>query len=164
MDIQSMADYFASEIYIGNFDWRDTLNTMLWRGATINPANPYSDGRWRYILCDTEFSSSIYKLEETMAGFDSFSRAMNNHPLFASVIRNSEFQGLFKTALMEIARINFASRDVEADIKTWAKRWKPYMPYYYKRFGDTSQYWRNDLKSTIVFFQQRAEYILSAIS
>ena len=164
MDIQSMADYFASEIYIGNFDWRDTLNTMLWRGATINPANPYSDGRWRYILCDTEFSSSIYKLEETMAGFDSFSRAMNNHPLFASVIRNSEFQGLFKTALMEIARINFASRDVEADIKTWAKRWKPYMSYYYKRFGDTSQSWRNDLKSTIVFFQQRAEYILSAIS
>lgn len=163
MDIQGMADYFATEIYIGNSDWRDTSNTMLWRGVTIDPSNPYADGRWRYLLCDTEYSASHYEQEETLVEFDSFASALGNHRLFASAMKNPEFQDLFKATINEIARKNFDARDVEADLMAWAKRWEPYMPYYYKRFGNSSWAWTKYLQSIPQYFHQRPDHILPAI-
>ena len=163
MDVQNMADYFATEIYIGNYDWRDTTNTMLWRSAAIHPSNPDFDGRWRYLLCDTEFSSGMYSIEETQPGFNSLTRAMDDHPLFAAAMGNPEFREMFKAAITEIARKNFEPRDVEADLQAWAKRWKRYMPDYYARFGDTSWGWRPNLRATTLFFQRRSEYILPVL-
>ncbi|MBR5660417.1 MAG: DUF1343 domain-containing protein [Bacteroidales bacterium] len=164
MDIQNMADYFATEIYIGNGDWKDTMNISLWRGVTIDPSNPYADGRWRFILCDTEYSSSLYNQPETKFEFNSYAYALINHPLFASAMRNPEFQDLFKTTIIEIARNNFDAHDVETDLDAWAKRWKPYMPYYYKRFGNNSWAWNHYLKSTTKFFHRRFDHIIAAIS
>lgn len=156
MDVRSMADYFATEIYIGNYDWRDTTNTMLWRSAAVQPSNPYSDGRWRYLLCDTEFSSGLYSSPGTQPEYDTFTQACAEHPLFAAAMRNPEFRDLFTAAMDEIARNNFDPRDVEADLKAWAKRWKRFMPYYYERFGNTSWAWRPSIKATTDFFHRRS--------
>ena len=159
MDIQSMADYFATEIYIANSDWRDTTNVKLWRSASINPSNPYADGRWRYLLCDCEFSSSAYSTEKTQAKFNSLDCSMREHTLFASAMRNPEFQDLCKTTINEIARKNFDPIDVKTDLKAWAKRWKPYMRYYYKRFGKINWAWILNIKSTKEFFEERYDYV-----
>ena len=163
MDVRSMADYFATEIYIANFDWRETKNTQLWRSTAVLPSNPYSDGRWRYMLFDTEFSSGLYGFEDTRPGADTFAKAMKEHPLFAAAMGNPEFREMFKAAITEIARRNFEPRDVEEDLQAWAKRWKRYMPDYYARFGDTSWGWRPNLRATTLFFQRRSEYILPVL-
>lgn len=163
MDVRSMADYFATEIYIANFDWRETKNTQLWRSTAVLPSNPYSDGRWRYMLFDTEFSSGLYGFEDTRPGSDTFAKAMKEHPLFAAAMGNPEFREMFKAAITEIARNNFEPRDVEEDLQAWAKRWKRYMPDYYARFGDTSWGWRPNLRATTLFFQRRSEYILPVL-
>ena len=163
MDVQSMADYFATEIYIGNCDWRDTTNTMLWRSVSVDASNPYSDGRWRYMLCDTEFSSGMTYFAETEPEFDSFSAAVREHPLFAAAMKNPEFRDLFQTAIIGVARNNFDAHEVAADLKAWARRWAPYMPYYYERFGDTSWGWQENINSIINFFQQRYDQIIPKV-
>ena len=163
MDVQSMADYYATEIYIANRDWRDDANKELWRSVNTDPSNPYADGRWRYILCDVEFSSSLYNTRESSYDFNSFDYALKNHRLFASVIKNPEFKRLFKDAMTDIALKNFDPQEVKSDLEQWAGEWKPYMPYYYKRFGNTSYGWKKNLKSTATFFQERYSHILPAL-
>ena len=164
MDVRSMADYYAAEIYICNKDWMQDVNTELWRSLSVDPSNPYADGRWRFILYDTEFSSAIYELEETRASFDSFSNAMKFHPLFAAAVRNPEFQAMFKESIHDMADRCFEPGDVEADLKAWGERWYPYMPDYYKRFGDsTSWAWNRYMDLTNRFFKDRAAHILPAV-
>ena len=163
MDIRSMADYFAAEIYIANADWRHDANTELWRSLSVDPSNPYADGRWRYILYDTEYSSSLYELEKTHVSYDSFSAAMKGHPLFAAAVRNAEFQALFKEAILDIANRCFEPGDTETDLRAWEEKWSPYMPNYYKRFKDTSRAWGRYMNLTISFFRDRAKHILPAV-
>ena len=163
MDIRSMADYFAAEIYIGNADWKYDANTELWRSLSIDPSNPYADGRWRFILFDTEYSSALYEQYETSASYDSFAKAMNDHPLFASAVRNPEFQALFKESILDIANRCFEPGDVEKDLRAWEGKWRPYMPNYYKRFGDTSWAWSRYMNLTISFFKDRAAHILPEV-
>ena len=163
MDIRSMADYFAAEIYIGNADWKQNVNTELWRSLSVDPSNPYEDGRWRFILYDTEYSSAQYEQEETNVSFDSFSKAMKDHPLFAAAVRNAEFQALFKESILDISDRCFDPEDVEADLKEWEEEWLPYMPDYYKRFEDTSWAWRKYMNLTTSFFGDRAAHILPAV-
>lgn len=163
MDIRSMVDYFATEIYIGNNDWRDTSNVKIWRGININPSNPYADGRWRYLLNDTEYSSSLYGSKGTQAEYDSFARAKRYHPLFASAIKNPEFRDMIKSTIIDIAQKNFNATDVEADLRAWAGRWKPYMPAYYERFGDTSWAWESNIESTTAFFQKRSDHLIPTL-
>lgn len=54
LDPECLIDYQAAEIYVGNIDWPQN-NVRLWR--TRNPYNPnvkYNDGRWRWVLFDTD--------------------------------------------------------------------------------------------------------------
>ncbi len=53
MDINSMADYFAARIYIGDADWKQVKNDVLWRTKDAS----CNKGRWQYILYDTDYSS-----------------------------------------------------------------------------------------------------------
>ncbi len=52
IDIDSFVDYYATEIYIGNRDWTSN-NTAMWRVRTAYSGNSLADGKWRYILYDT---------------------------------------------------------------------------------------------------------------
>lgn len=52
IDIQSFIDYHLFEIYIANFDW-PANNVKYWRQSSVN-------GKWRWFLYDTDFSTGIY--------------------------------------------------------------------------------------------------------
>jgi len=58
MDLQSLMDYIAVETYINNNDWANggSNNWQVWHTRTVNPDIPKADGKWRFILYDTEFS------------------------------------------------------------------------------------------------------------
>ena len=56
-DPDNLVDYQASETFIGNIDWPQN-NVKLWRTRNdYSPTAPYGqDGRWRWILYDTDRS------------------------------------------------------------------------------------------------------------
>ncbi len=72
MDVQSLMDYVAVETYINNADWAKGYgnNWQAWRARTINPELPKADGKWRFILYDTEYSSGLYGQMETQYDYD----------------------------------------------------------------------------------------------
>ena len=87
VDVESMADCFALRIYMGDGDWAPDRNNLIWRTRDAS----YNEGRWQYILYDTEYSSGLYGVEKTSAGFDHFTKALETFPLFAAAMRNPTF-------------------------------------------------------------------------
>lgn len=72
MDVQSLMDYVAVETYINNADWAKGYgnNWQVWRARTGNPGLPKADGKWRFILYDTEYSTGLYGQVETQYDYD----------------------------------------------------------------------------------------------
>ena len=127
MEVQSMADYFAAEIYMANTDWWDWQNTTLWRSMTVETDNQYADGRWRFIMFDTEYSSSLFRKPENSWDFDNLKRTIDSRPLFAAALQNSEFRTLFKESMYKIAYTYLTPDIVNSTLDEWAALWKPYM-------------------------------------
>ena len=162
VDLDSMIDFYAAEIYIGNADWNPRKNTRLWRVRT--PENESNgDGRWRWILYDTEFSSSLYGWTHSSFEYNSFSAAVAADPLFAAAVKNKTFYSLFLDRSRELSYAYLDAGHVDRALKAYAEMYKPYMEFYYKRYGDTSEEWEKNIQNIRVFFSNRAEYILPYI-
>lgn len=55
VDVESVRDYFAVEVWINNkWDWPGK-NWSMWRTIKTDESNEYADGRWRFCLYDVEF-------------------------------------------------------------------------------------------------------------
>ena len=162
VDIDSMIDYYAVQIYICNADWNPEKNTRIWRVRT--PENDhYGDGKWRWILYDTEFSSSLHNKESTSFECDSYVRTIEEDPLFASAVKNPDFYNKFAERINYLSENTFAPEKVSAEVDRLAALYKPFMPDYYKRFGDTSEKWDININNIKTFFENRSGVILDAV-
>ena len=159
MDVQSMADYCALQIYIGNADWRWEKNDMLWRTRD----GSYRGGRWQYIAHDLEFSSGMYWMTETSSQTDHLRLALENYPLLASALRNPEFRALFCASIRKIAFESFLADRVEEELRDWEARWRPLMPDFYLRYAAPQYQWDGALKFTSDFFRDRAAYLVPLV-
>lgn len=62
VDIDNFMLYYAIQIYINNEDWPGN-NFKAWRYYPSDgeePASPYLDGKWRFMLFDAEFGMGLY--------------------------------------------------------------------------------------------------------
>ena len=141
IDLQSMLDYYAIETYINNSDWGidssgTNKNVLLWR-TREKENNEYGDTKWRWSLYDLEFSSSIYNINTTSAEFCAINNAINKHPLFASAMKNEEFNKKFYDTYYELKKENFNLDKIKESLQKEFMLWQPLMKDYYKRFGNT---------------------------
>ncbi len=96
MDVDNFIDYQVSEIYSANFDWPYN-NIAYWRYKTdsINPGKLNAlDGRWRWILFDTDFGFS-YLPEYSGYQQNTLDRAASlgdNGLLLSSLLENEQFR------------------------------------------------------------------------
>lgn len=160
VDIQSMADYFAAEIYMGNYDFTPFKNYELWRSVTVDAGNPYADGRWRFMLYDTDFSSGLYQDDRTTVNRNSVADAIQNHPLFAAAVKAPEFREMLMASLKQIGEIDMSPERVETTLNEWAERWGALMKDQYLRFGDCSYQWNKQLEIIKSFYQERYDYVI----
>lgn len=104
MDVDSLIDFFCIGIYLGTWDWPN-WNFGVWRNnGAVDPDNPYSDGKWRFISYDLDYTQgSTYETYGSLTGysFDYLSRVLNernnSYPgwLLSSLMKNSEFKQKF---------------------------------------------------------------------
>lgn len=55
VDVDSLIDMVLVHLYAGNWDFMNN-NIKMWRTATVDPSNPYADGKWRFCLHDLDFA------------------------------------------------------------------------------------------------------------
>ncbi|WP_026834415.1 CotH kinase family protein [Eubacterium xylanophilum] len=148
MDIDSFADYYATELYIANQDWNLEKNYEIFRAREVDPENPYADGKWRYMLYDTEQSMDLYgsggPTDKT------FTNTLGKDGLFANAMRNEKFQTKFMQTVDEICDVNFKVDECLADIDNYAKLYKPLMEKFFDRFyGTSSNYPRSEFDNHV---------------
>lgn len=169
MDIQSFIDYFCSEIYIANHDWVSN-NFSLWRSRNIDESNPYADGKWRWLMFDTEYSSGMYQKYLTAYDRDSFKFVMSERgsnsiaKLFKSLMKNNDFKKQFVISFMDIANNNFDSQKTSALLSSYSDEYRSMMIDYFLRYSSKTttaagEFFDNQVSLINNFFNKRYDYI-----
>lgn len=124
IDMDSFIDYYIINVYVNNNDWPGN-NNQIWRYRTAYPTestlsnNNAKDGRWRWMLKDTDSGFSLYtgtaetKSLERLAkttGTD-YSNATWSTLFFRRLITNQEFKDKFVNRFCDLLNTNF-NKDV----------------------------------------------------
>ena len=161
VDVDSMAAYYASEIYIGNADWDEISNYQLWRSRTAD-GTAYGDAKWRWMLYDTEYSTYLYNQPKTAPDFNTLEYALTSglFPLFSSVIKNDSFKKLFIAKLDNLTS-TLSPSNVKQTIEKYFEEWQPFYDDYRNRFITSSGcYEMHQCADEVVkYFSNRVEMI-----
>lgn len=154
VDLQSLVDYLAIQIFLGNMDWSFGQNIAVWR--TIDPsledsANPYADGKWRFVLYDLDFAAGCWNAVANWKGravtnygasTNSFTAAMpfagngvSSMSQVQNLMKNAQFVENFVLAFEDLCNVNFAPDTAVAKTEAAIARIKNAMPKHFKRFG-----------------------------
>lgn len=171
LDMQSFMDYMSTEFYIDNTDWG--LNNMaMWKSMQVDETNPYGDGKWRFILFDTEYSTNLYGQNNPTD--DSFALLMKQEcflsELFSAVCKNETFRRDFCITFMDMANEHFAAERVSSRIAELSAQYQDVTIATYNRFWPDwpggrfaqSQY-SSETQQVRSFYQSRFSNITSAL-
>lgn len=111
IDIESFIDYYALEIYVANQDWIPN-NYAYWRSREINSKNQYYDGKWRWMLFDTDQAAVLTEFDD-----DTIQHAIEKDTVFASLMQNREVQEMFRDKINEISDV------YEQNYNEWIDDW-----------------------------------------
>ncbi|QNU68845.1 CotH kinase family protein [Ruminiclostridium herbifermentans] len=132
IDIENYINYNVTQIYCGNTDWPGN-NVAIWKYKTddgkYHPEAPYGqDGRWRWMLKDTDFG---FGYQNQSPSFDSIKyatseqyvpgAALNSNSSWAvfllkTLIQNTEFRNQFINAFADQLNTSFIPSRVTAKV------------------------------------------------
>ena len=147
----------------------------MWRTREISD-KPYEDGRWRFMLYDTDDCANIKDCNGMCAvDMDSFlpQAHWNSSPLsndsfvglvFTKLLQNDEFCEEFKSTFLEMAENDFAYERVHELLYDMADQYAEPMENFYDRFVSTEpEYDKSYFYAQVAviddFFKQRKVYI-----
>lgn len=119
VDMDEFLLYYAIEILINNTDWPQN-NYQMWRyTGTYTLDNPYSDGRWRFLIYDTDITywssdnlmfyegcdadTFVSLLEKSYRAYDT---------VFANVMNSKVYRDKFIIILCDLLNSSFTAENV----------------------------------------------------
>ncbi len=171
VDMQSFMDYVSTEIYINNADWGKP-NSAMWKAQTVDGSNPCADGKWRFILFDTEFSSGLYG--KAQPDENSFETLLEKDcflaDLFRAALANDSFRSEFADTFLEIAAQNFGKARVSSEIDRLSAARHDMAIDTYNRFwskivggAEAERNYQDAVDSLRQFYDQRYEFITECL-
>lgn len=162
LDINGLIDFIAFENYIANWDCIiNSNNWMIWRSDENDSSNPYMDGKWRFLLFDTEYSSGYDGQcsfrRDCFKDMDKSGKITSISSLFNKLMNNNEFKQQFYSRYKEIMNDNFDNSKVSAKIDSYAAATKDAVNDTFRRFGICSNY-DSCIKMIRNFYKNRAKY------
>lgn len=140
IDMDEFIDYMSAEIYIGNQDWGSN-NVAMWKSTVIDETNPYSDGKWRFILFDTEYSAGLYN--QTSSSTDTFNQILSDDSFISDLLngamKNKSFKKQFCLTFMDIANENFRKSRVSSMISELSAEYKDMTTDTHERFWSSGR-------------------------
>lgn len=124
VDMKSYMEYVSAEIYIDNANWGSS-NSAMWKAEKTDENNPFADGKWRFIMFDTEFSSAVY--DSTTPFRDTFASLLNSNGfvgmLFKAALNNETFKEEFSKTFIDVIDNDFADERVASEIDRLEKEY-----------------------------------------
>lgn len=126
IDVQSMIDWIAAESIICNWDSLIHVNnTMIWRANKTDASNLYADGRWRFLLYDTEYSSGFLDTSANygyLCNMDRSGEPNSFGTLFYRLLNNASFAEQFRASYEEALQEHFTAERANAQIDRYMER------------------------------------------
>ena len=162
LDINGLMDFIAFESYIVNWDCMiNSNNWMIWRSDENDASNPYADGKWRFLLFDTEYSSGYDGQcsfrRDCFKDMDRSGKITSISSLFNKLMSNAEFKQQFYSRYKEIMNDNFDNSKVSAKIDSYASSTMDAVNDTFRRFGVSAKY-DSCIKMIRNFYKNRAKY------
>ncbi len=168
IDMENFIDYMITEIFIRNTDWPKT-NIKFWRYKTdgFHPDAPYGqDGRWRWMLYDTEQGFGLLKEEPDSYKLntleDVLNQSGNSVTLLPELIKNPEFRIQFINRFADHLNTTFESQRVINIIDKMQADIAPEMPEHIRRWrtmNDSMGVWQENVDRMRTFARERPEYM-----
>ncbi len=128
VDIENLAHYYAAQIYFYNTDWPQN-NYNIWRKRTGTPGaqTPIGhDGRWRWLLFDTDFGMNLYgSNNHTLNGLSRITESSatdRTSRLFRRLLLNQDFRNLFINIVSDQLNTCFQSGFIQSKIDLFNQR------------------------------------------
>ena len=163
IDMQSYIDYVCFNVIANNADWQGN-NTELWRTRTVDPSNPYADGRWRWVVYDTERTMLLYgKDSDEDYDVNTYTRRLiENSVIFGYVYKNEDFKNHFVTTLMDILVNDYNIDRINEYLDYFEQNYNEQMKLNRLRYNTTSDY-LGELDVIRDLWEHRSEYLLKYI-
>jgi len=144
MDIENFTDYFILNIFVTNTDWPHN-NIDYWRySGPADDQNPKKDGRWRWLLFDTDFGFGMYS-DASRAEFNMMEYLTSDDPeihtspfwstiIFRSLLQNEEYRQYFITRFSDLLNTRFVADRMKQTIQELAQVIEPIMDHHIDRW------------------------------
>lgn len=172
IDMENFMKYITFETYICSHDWCNTVwvnNWEMWRTNTVDPSNPYADGKWRFMLYDVEYSSALYGESTTQYDYDTLGNLnrteewYNIGMLFYKLMKNETFRTNFYAIYTEAIDTTFAYENIEPVINNYVTRQREALYAtnlrFYNSYGEKLNGWYDgEVDRLKDFFRNRPDY------
>lgn len=161
IDLENYTDYQISEIYSGNGDW-PFKNMRLWRykTAAYDPnASFYEDGRWRWMLFDTDLSMSNPS-GNTLQGASNAPAAGPMAIVLKKLLENPDYKIYFTNRVADLLNTTFLPSRASALLDQIKAQYTPLMPEHIVRWGAPGDMnsWNQNVDVVKNFVSQRPPY------
>lgn len=170
MDVDNFADYNIAQIFAVNTDWPGN-NIDYWRLRTpeyVPNAPAGHDGRWRWMMFDTDFGFGLYGGSYTHNTLV-FATEPNgpdwpNPPwstfLLRKLLTNQEFKLAFINRFADLLNTTYIPSRMVEIINTMRQAISPEMPAHIHRWKAPSSMtaWNNNVNVMVTFANQRPSY------
>ena len=166
VDLDGLAEYLAVEFYICNWDFGDN-NFAYWRARETDPDNDWADGKWRFILYDTEYSTGLYGTvkpdENAIERLREKGGSISNR--FFAAMENPEFREKFADTYDDLTTSEFADNLVRDAVMELYGRNVDIILATYDRFWPTwpggpngANVLMSQVQDILNFFAERRQY------
>lgn len=145
LDMGSYMDYCAFNLYILNEDSIfDNNNWEMFRVRNADGNSSVSDGKWRMMVYDTDFSAGIYSqgrnfntnnITERVSGAVRSDEERKPADLLISLCKNEQFKKEFVLAMCDTRNVNFEVSHALTEKNKLVAVYEALVPDTFRRFG-----------------------------
>lgn len=173
LDMDSFIDYCAFNLYIYNEDSIFKNNNWeMWRVRTADGLTPVSDGKWRMMAYDTDFSTGIYSegknysknniIETLNMSVSEEEGSRQPGDIFKALYKNEDFKKELVLVMCDLRNLNFESSHASNQLMKYYNVYSQIVPRTWRRFGpdwiawqDTDAYFTMKINELSVFMNGR---------
>lgn len=147
VDVDSVRDYFLSEVWINNkWDWPGK-NWSMWKTSEVDEENEYADGRWRLMFYDMEFGgvSGVSDARTNTVKEDNYKKKGlldmdTNNPAvlcYAYLMTNEDFRKDYNEKLLALSEGIYEKETLLAGLTQYENEYSPLYDQFFERYPDT---------------------------
>lgn len=180
VDIDSLIDYYITQIYVNNFDFSTKKDFLLWKSKRSN-GSEYSDGLWRFMIYDMDTTATkvSFRTDDGIFTYDYkfdiftgeflYAGDLKDDIFFTSLIKNKTFKEKFTQRFMDLCNTVFEKENIKNILKQdYNLSYGTMVDFFENRFDYISKYYANYIgisnELIMVKVDSESEYKLNTLN